>query len=420
MSLPPQPTEINYMISPQINSNSQFHYKDITSYNYANRIKLDPENEHTMDIRNYIPLNELFNESVKEFPHQDRNFTEDAFTAADYQSEITKQISLHKYQKLLEKEEYLASIIKEHLKQKKDIFIQEKMELKKELVGIIRDALNFSKKNSAMTAMLPTELGEIIAKIKDDRNKNNMSISSINLSRISKNSTASVKKYESNAFLKALGLDLINLNEHNINIDIDKAYEYIQTWKVNRSMKDAIRYKVVNEIMSVEEKRSSQKAAKIYAKIAEYKKKKKEEEMRKKRLIEEAKQKELENIPPREKIKMKMKRTLSMKKDFTSEGLKKQMKEKEAKKIADAKEKLRGKTGKGRRRRVDTEQEKKPPMKLNGYKHVDKILTFIKKSDNLILNQPIYNHFLNIKETKKLDDISNKCFKKNKLILHAS
>jgi cysteine sulfinate desulfinase/cysteine desulfurase-like protein len=128
---------------------------------------------------------------------------------------------------------------------------QEKLSLKAELTQIIRDALLFSKKNNPMTSMLPNSINEIISKVKEDNKALNISVSSINLSQTSKASIRSIQKYESNAFLKALGIDLLNLHPDNININVDKAYEFISKWKTDRNVRQVIRYKVVNEIMSI-------------------------------------------------------------------------------------------------------------------------------------------------------------------------
>ena len=64
------PSDLQYLKDCNIQSNSKIVYKDITSNNYENRIKLDPENETKMDIRNYIPLNHLSQTIIKEYPEE--------------------------------------------------------------------------------------------------------------------------------------------------------------------------------------------------------------------------------------------------------------------------------------------------------------------------------------------------------------
>ena len=120
--------------------------------------------------------------------------------------------------------------------------------------------------------MLPESINDIVKNIKEDKNIN-LSMNSINLSHLSGTSSTSAnkKRYESNEFLKLLGLDLINLTPDNIKLDIDKAWDFIMSWNVNRDIYEVIRYKVVNEISSVEEKKASLKVAKINNKINKYK-----------------------------------------------------------------------------------------------------------------------------------------------------
>ena len=47
-------------------SNSQNHYKDISSFNYDHRIRLNPSGEiKNMDIRNHIPINQIKDSLIK-------------------------------------------------------------------------------------------------------------------------------------------------------------------------------------------------------------------------------------------------------------------------------------------------------------------------------------------------------------------
>ena len=264
-----------------------------------------------------------------------------------------------------------------------------------------------------MTSMLPNSITGMITKIKEDKGLN-ISVNSLNISQMSKNSSRSVKKYESNAFLKALGIDLLNLSPDNIKIDIDQAYNFILNWKTDRNIREVIRYKVVNEIMSVEEKRASQRVEKLNKKIAVYKHKKKEQGMKLKKELEEAMKAEEDKQDPKLKVKMKMMNSVRGKtpKDFSDKNKQKKF---------GAKVELRKKTvssDKMRRRRGKKEQEVKEPkikIKLNSYNHVDKILQFIHQSDELSENPTVCKHFLNIKYNKKMDDLTRKLMAKNRL-----
>ena len=55
----------------------------------------------------------------------------------------------------------------------------------------------------------------------------------------------------------------------------------------------------------------------------------------------------------------------------------------------------------------------KQVIKLNSYRHVDKILDFIDNSENLSKNLPIYNHFTNIKYKKKMDEMNRRILNKS-------
>lgn len=394
------PSDLQYLKDCNIESNSEFYYRDLTSNNYEHRIKLDPTNERKMDIRSYIPLNHLHQNIIKEPPLPP---SENAFDKADIESDIAKQISHHKYQQLLQKEKHIAEMNSKKNKEIRDNFIREKMELKAELTAIIRDALTFSKKNNPMIAMLPNS----IVKLQDNKALN-ISSNSLNMSQASRVSSRSVQKYESNAFLKSLGIDLLNLSPDNINIDIDKAYANIQNWKTDRNIREVIRYKVVNEIMSVEEKRASQKVEKLNKKLAVYKTKKKEESVRLKKQLEEAMKAEEDKKDPKMKMKIKMMQSVNMKRDFSVKKKGPKFSSVDEKKPVEIKRKKKDKN-----KNMLTEPKKK--IKLNSYHHVDKILKFIHQSDALSENPAICKHFMNIKYNKKMDDLTKKLLSKNKL-----
>ena len=384
------PSDLQYMLGGKANSNSKFFYKDITSNNYEDRIKLDPVSEPKMDIRNQIPVHHLTQAVVKEFPDGI-----DAFEKADYEAEITKQVSLQKYQTLLQKEKDIGELVSKRFKKIRDDFHSEKDKLREELTNLIKDALKFSKKNNPMISMLPKALDHV---------NTSFNVSDVSLSRVS---TRSVKKYESNLFLKELGIDLQNLSPDNIKIDIDKAYEFIKHWRTDRNINEVLRYKVVNEIMSVEEKRASQKVEKLNIKLKEYKHKKKENEKMKKEL-EEAMKKEEDKKDPKLKMKMKMLKSVQNHKKFEDKDAK-------GPKV-EVKKTYTGEKG-PRRRRKKKEEVNKPKTKvnLNSYEHVDKVLSFIRQSDNLSENPNVCKHFLNIKYNKKMDDLTKKMLAKNKL-----
>ena len=140
-------------------------------------------------------------------------------------------------------------------------------------------------------SMLPDKLINSINNISEEKGKrkNNFMNNSneMNISFKTCNSKNSVIKYESNAFLKALGLDLNSLSRENIKIDIDRAFEFIKKWKVSKKedINKIIRYIVIKEIMNVRERRSAQKAAKMNKKLNLYLKNKKQPLSKKKKLL---------------------------------------------------------------------------------------------------------------------------------------
>ncbi len=284
------PNELNYMNNACAQSNSQFHYKDLTSKNYEHRIKLDPEGEPKIDLRNYIPNHHLHQSIIKEFP-EDKN----AFEKADIEWDISDQVNKHKYQLLLQKEEFINKLCEDKNAEIRKDLNDRKEKLRIELTKLIRDTLLFSKKNNPLSAMLPESINDIVKNIKEDKNIN-LSMNSINLSHLSGTTSTSTnkKRYESNEFLKLLGLDLVNLTPDNIKLDIDKAWNFIMSWSVNRDIYEVIRYKVVNEISSVEEKKASLKVAKINNKINKYKEQKKEFDEKIKKDLYEKKKKDLD------------------------------------------------------------------------------------------------------------------------------
>lgn len=410
------PSELQYMKGGVIDSNSQFYYKDLTSFNYEHRIKLDPEGETRMDIRNQIPPHHLSQAIIKELP-QDNNL--DAFEKADIQSEFTKQYSLHKYQQLLQREKDIGEIVSGNFKVIRDDIQKEKDDLKETLTRIVRDTLIFSKNNNPINSMLPNHISDLITKIKSDQHIN-VSISSLNMSSISKGTTKSIKKYESHPFLKSLGLDLNNLNLNNINIDVEKAYKSVKSWNtIRKDAHEVIKYLVVNEIMGVEEKRASQKVGRLNTKIKVYKTKKRESQIKYQKEQEEGLQADalkprrmkIKEIKPDDKPKERPRSTIKprtapsitapstnsppIKEIRVSERLLRDQRTKSKKKKNVPKEKVR--------------------YQYNSYKHVDKILNFIKQSDELSGNPAVLNHFLNIKNKKKMDALTHKLLMKNKL-----
>ena len=265
--------------STNILSNSYFMYKDPLSVENPPEISLHPYIKN-LEVNNNLPIHFL-NKTVSIKSKVQSDLNETAFDRAEREVQVHIDNERKKAQKFDEGTYFIAH---EMEKRKNEDIIKEDMEklnLENKLRKLIHDTLKFSKKNTPLIAMMPQKFTDALNQIKKDRAGmkkkggsvlNLSSDGSLNLSFRSSNSAGSVTKYESNAFLKALGLDLNNLMPGNINIKIDQAKIFIDKWSVKDKSKidQIIRYKVVNEIMNVEERRSVQKLARINKRLKSY------------------------------------------------------------------------------------------------------------------------------------------------------
>lgn len=393
-------------------SNSQVHYKDISSFDYEHRIRLNPSGEaKTMDIRNQIPVSHIrdsFAKSELSCPKNNNQAT--AYEKAEIEEKINFHSINQKHQNLLRREKKIKNRchkININIKQK---FETRKQRLKNELTRIIKDALKFSKKNSAVRAMLPDNINDIVAQVKKETQDLSLNLSRI--SRISRVSSLGMNSIlEKNDFLNSLGVDMENLNVNNVNIDIDKCWNYIVKIAKGKNVEDILRYKVVNIIMNLTEKKSAEKAKKIYEKLDIYKrymKGKKMEEMRRKRMEEQKKEKVLKgNI--KEYLKQKMYKSLSEPKMF---GIDKndKMKGVYGKKTS---LKKRKKFKRAESTGITTTETNKKFKRLNAYNDVSKIINFIDNSKKNSQSKVCRDHFANIQITKNMDITLQKMIEKN-------
>ena len=393
-------------------SNSQVHYKDISSFDYEHRIRLNPSGEaKTMDIRNQIPVSHIRDSFVKsELSCPKNNNQATAYEKAEIEEKINFHSINQKHQNLLRREKKIKNRchkININIKQK---FETRKQRLKNELTRIIKDALKFSKKNSAVRAMLPDNINDIVAQVKKETQDLSLNLSRI--SRISRVSSLGMNSIlEKNDFLNSLGVDMENLNVNNVNIDIDKCWNYIVKIAKGKNVEDILRYKVVNIIMNLTEKKSAEKAKKIYEKLEIYKrymKGKKMEEMRRKKIEEQKKEKVLKgNI--KEYLKQKMYKSLSEPKMF---GIDKndKMKGVYGKKTS---LKKRKKFKRAESTGITTTETNKKFKRLNAYNDVSKIINFIDNSKKNSQSKVCRDHFANIQITKNMDITLQKMIEKN-------
>ena len=297
-----------------------------------------------------------------------------------------------------------------NIKQK---FETRKQRLKNELTRIIKDALKFSKKNSAVRAMLPDNINDIVAQVKKETQDLSLNLSRI--SRISRVSSLGMNSVlEKNDFLNSLGIDTENLNSNTINIDIDKCWNHIVKIAKGRKVEDILRYKVVNTIMNLTEKKSAEKAKKIYEKLdiyKKYKEGKRKEEIRRKKMLELKRERELK-ADIKEYIKQKMYKSLSEKKNFKNE---KNIKNKYEYNHWRKNKKIKRADSAGN---INFELEtQRKYTRLNAYNDVNKIISFIDKSKKKSQSKIYRNHFKNIKLTKDMDKTLENMINKNEIKL---
>ena len=408
------PQEINTQrrrIFRTYRSNSQSHFDYKTPNNFDRYINLHSFGENKkIDIRNQVPISHIRDSFIKsEYNSPTNKCGKTAFEKASIEEAIKTYTNKQKYQNLLSKHKMIKNIC-----HKTNMTLKKKIESKKErlkiqLQRIISDALKFSKKNSAVRAMLPDNIDDIVAQAKKETKDISMSLNLSHVSRISRVSSIGYSILEKNEFLNSLGVDLENFNSNNINIDIDKCWNYVDKIAKGRKIEDVLRFKVVNTIMRVTEKKSSEKARKIYEKLEIYKKfmeaKKKEEKKRKR--IEDAKKEKILKNNIDQYIKNRIRKSVTEKKIFNPEdkyafsfnkknNLKKN---KKMKRIASA-------------GNIKTEQKKKF-KRLNAYNDVSKIITFIDKSNMNSQSKICRNHYDNIKITKNMDTVKERLLIKN-------
>ena len=399
-------------------SNSQNHYKNISDFSYEHRIKLNPLGEHkTMDIRNQIPTSHIHDSFIKlDYLNYKTRNNKNAYENADIESKINSHLKKQKYQNLLENEKDIKQLCIDKNKEIKKQFVNKKNKLKEQLTTIIKDALKFSNKNNPVRAMLPDNINEIVEKAKKETQDLSLTLNISHISKISRASSVGIRSsIKKNEFLNLLGVDVENLNVNNVNIDIDKCWNYIVQLSKGRKIEDILRYKVVNEIMSITEKKSSEKAKKLYEKLNIYKKymaRKKYEEKLRKKLEEEKKKNIFLKTNTKEFIKSKMKRSLSQPKMFNKEL---NLEDKKNKKRRPDIRKRNIKTDRTKMKRCESENTnmQKKVIRFNAYNDINRIIDFIDHSRNNSQSKICREHFANIQMAKDFNNSMPKMINKN-------
>ena len=398
-----QPTDLNVLISPKGRSNSLFHYRPVANQEYSSRISLDPEGEKKLQLRYQKYPGHIFNVLTKtNFLEESKSLRADE--RADLQSEMNSHLKKQKYQILLEKDSFINNICRRTNSQIRTEFNEHKMKLKNKLIQIIRETLIFAKNNSPVGAMLHSNVHEFLEKFKTepDNSLNSLSLESIkeNNEKTKLTNKKKIKKKQKNEFLRLIGVDVENLSINNINLDIDKAWNYIVKLGNGRNVEDILRMKVVNSIMSLTEQSAALKVKHINQKYDKYKSIKdneKKEKLRLKREEEEKRLEELRQMNPRDIIKEKIKASLGQKSDIRkyshSMNLMNKKREKEYK-----------------------DNKIKKRIELDSYKDIDQILDIIENSKKESKSRFFLQHYINIRRKKSFDLAMEKAMEKNKVV----
>lgn len=432
-------SNIQLLPKASISSNSQFHYNNSFISHYEKQIKLPFESDKNIQL-NYNTIIHLQSHLAQKESLLNESCTYSSFDKAALETLVTEQHLKHKREIIDNKRKIIEDVVIERNKMIKAKLNNDKLQLKAVLTRIIKDTLKFSEECTPMISMMPSKVKKEMEKI----DYKNISHSLVNNGSIS-------KKNETNSFLSELGLDLNNLTPDNIDIDIDKAYNFIKRWRIKREdVNEVIRMKVVNEIMNIEEKRSVKRIKKIKEEIERTKKcettdkmKKSEEilkntEIYKKNekskrkisvtkqyndkniLIKTAVEKSLKKtekhtlIENKEKIEQNQKNTINIEnnKAYKSNKSIDALKKKESHKCL---ERLYGSENVNslphfekrilREKCVLCKDESKyrKKFKLNAYGNVEKIVRYINSNETLKENKNLSSHFNNIKYNKKFD-----------------
>ena len=404
--------EFNTQKNPKCRSNSLLHRKETANKEYKNRISLSPLGELKMDLRDQIPTYHVRDMILKSNYINEINAIK-AFDKANLEADMHSQIQKQRYQLLLEKDLNINNRCKTKSNEIRIQFENRKTYLKDQLTSIIKDSLLFAKKNSPVAAMLPPGMMEFFEKMKDEKEDNSINLSFSNKSIRSKSAQKDSKlrnnknkfiKKTKNEFLSLIGVDVDNLSPNNVNIDIDKAWNFVLTWAKGRNVDEILRYKVVNSIMSLTEQKASEKAKELYGKIElykEHKKKERREALRKKREEENKKREMLKTIDSNELIKLRMRESLSQPKNFGKR---------------DRFSTLSTPKFRKKRKKGQDEVVKKETIKLDAYNDVDTILKFINDSKRHSQSKYCKEHFNNILRTKSMDQKMRNLLRKNLII----
>ena len=218
MKIPkPKNSTINERLCIPYYSNSKFLCKKGKKNNSKTNI--------SSNLYNNIPKNI----TLKKIPRPNcttpiRNL--DAYEKAEIESAINNQIKSKKYQNIILKDREIKNYLHiENNEVKKDIE-QQKLKLKEDLTKIIKDSISLAKNTYKR----------------------------VNLSVDSRDVKKSNSKQKNIDFLNSIGISIEPLNNrnNNINVDIDKTWNYVnKISKGKNNIDDILRYKIVHNLMVI-------------------------------------------------------------------------------------------------------------------------------------------------------------------------
>jgi hypothetical protein len=433
-------------------NNSIYRYTNTQGFGVESSVKLPFNEKVKVELRNYkskplthrgIKGKNFLSNNIKIFPYKvepvilkENEVRElSAWDLAEIHSQKCSKREETKRKILEEKIDIVEKAIKNRIEKNIVMEEKEKLQLEKDIVTIIAHALRFSKKNTPLTAMISNEMNEQLLKIGKERRMSSKSSGNLNKSIGSLINTSNLScssntvKYDSNRFLKALGLDVNNLRPDNIQINIDNAISQIEKWRlVDKSkLRNLIRMRVINEISSIEERRTVRKLRGINEKLKNLKSVGKATKSKIKNLDDK-------NITNISSIENKESRDVSQY-NYNSENVlvkdksginnetNTMQKSTTMKTYLDDFSKLsKQKTSKGKGKkyeiRIEPKKKEKPRTKLilNSYHQADKLLKIVYGNPNTKENTNLVRHFENINNYREADNMINKVIFRNRIV----
>lgn len=168
-----------------------------------------------------------------------------AYEKADIESNIASQLKSKKYQNILQKDKNITYYLTTENSDLKKQINEKKLKLKDELNKIINESLSLSKSINL------SKNYSIDKKLKKNESQNNI-------------------RTKNKKFLEILGINIeFNENQNMINIDIDKAWKYINKLsKGKNNIDDILKQKIVNNVLNLKRENGNKLLIKVNRKYS--------------------------------------------------------------------------------------------------------------------------------------------------------